>query len=148
MPSSDTEQQQGDSKRAKISTDEPAKATECATAKPASKDSPFYQTETDVGITEFITPGWKGFDAVIKHRFCDFLVNEIDQSGKVVHLTSFTDADDPAPPKDENDLEVPEDPKEAFEEAFTHLTEILGAEDTQKIRTLLEADEDAEKAFV
>ncbi|KAJ1942256.1 multisubstrate pseudouridine synthase 7, partial [Linderina pennispora] len=149
MPSSDTEQLHGDSKRAKISAEAPAATpAEETVAKPAPQPTTFYQTETDVGITEFITPGWKGFDAVIKHRFCDFLVNEIDLSGRVVHLTSFTDADDPAPPKDEDDLEVPEDPKEAFEEAFKHLAEILGAEDAQHIRALLESGEDTEAAFV
>ncbi|KAJ1952472.1 multisubstrate pseudouridine synthase 7, partial [Linderina pennispora] len=88
------------------------------------------------------------FDSVVKHRLCDFLVNEIGQSSRVIHLISFTDANGPAPPKDEDDLEVPEDPKEAFEEVLKHMVEILGAEDAQHIRTLLESGEDTEAAFV
>ncbi|KAJ2627610.1 multisubstrate pseudouridine synthase 7, partial [Coemansia sp. RSA 1290] len=72
--------------------------------------------EEDVGISEFITPGWHGFDAIIKHRYSDFFVNEIDPQGNVVHLTSFTEADDPKPPKsqaeiDIENLNVPEDPQ-------------------------------------
>ncbi|ORX70571.1 hypothetical protein DL89DRAFT_266769 [Linderina pennispora] len=42
-------------------------------------------------------------------------------------------------PKDGDDLEVPEDPKEAFEEVLKHMVEILGAKDAQHIRTLLES---------
>ncbi|KAJ3025227.1 UNVERIFIED_CONTAM: hypothetical protein HDU68_007344 [Siphonaria sp. JEL0065] len=45
--------------------------------------------ETDVGITRFLNPlqttGRLG--AIIKHRFTDFLVNEVDMTGTVLHLT-------------------------------------------------------------
>ncbi|KAJ2648892.1 multisubstrate pseudouridine synthase 7 [Coemansia sp. RSA 1250] len=103
--------------------------------------------EEDVGISEFITPGWHGFDAIIKHRYSDFFVNEIDPQGNVVHLTSFTEADDPKPPKsqaeiDIENLNVPEDPQAAFEEAFVRLSSILGAEDSSRIKKHLEITED------
>ncbi|CAI2166675.1 12705_t:CDS:10 [Funneliformis geosporum] len=45
--------------------------------------------EVDVGITEFIDPTIPGFSGVIKQRFSDFLVYEIDNSGNIVHLTDF-----------------------------------------------------------
>ncbi|XP_046665048.1 pseudouridylate synthase 7 homolog [Homalodisca vitripennis] len=45
------------------------------------------QHESDVGITEFIRDG-PGFEVIIKHRYTDFQVNEIDLSGNVVKLTS------------------------------------------------------------
>lgn len=44
--------------------------------------------ETQVGITQYInTNNQVGFQGSIKQRYCDFLVNEIDLSGKVIHLT-------------------------------------------------------------
>ncbi|KAJ2351760.1 multisubstrate pseudouridine synthase 7, partial [Coemansia sp. RSA 2618] len=108
---------------------------------------PKYLQETDVGITEFITPGWSGFDAIIKHRYSDFFVNEIDEQGRVVHLTSYTDADDPEPPKTDADkeidaLNVPADADEAFEQAFERLEPVLGADDTLRIKQHLQATEE------
>lgn len=44
-------------------------------------------TERDVGITEFLSSDLSGFCGQIKQRYSDFLVNEIDQSDNVVHLT-------------------------------------------------------------
>ena len=52
----------------------------------SDKDGTF---EVDVGITEFMNPESEGFDAILKHRFSDFNVNEIDLDGKVVYLTSL-----------------------------------------------------------
>lgn len=43
-------------------------------------------TEQDVGITEYISQH-PGFSGIIKARFSDFHVNEIDWDGKVAKLT-------------------------------------------------------------
>ncbi|QLG70666.1 hypothetical protein HG535_0A06080 [Zygotorulaspora mrakii] len=43
--------------------------------------------EEDVGITHFLSSEIPGFSGQIKQRFTDFLVNEIDNEGNVVHLT-------------------------------------------------------------
>ncbi|XP_022719177.1 multisubstrate pseudouridine synthase 7-like [Durio zibethinus] len=45
-------------------------------------------TESDVGILCFISslPGFRG---VLKQRYSDFIVNEVDTEGNVVHLTSL-----------------------------------------------------------
>lgn len=43
-------------------------------------------TEKDVGITLFISNEIGGFKGQIKQRYTDFLVNEIDKKGNVVHL--------------------------------------------------------------
>lgn len=43
-------------------------------------------TETDVGITEYLSD-LEGFSAVIKARFSDFQVNEINLEGVVARLT-------------------------------------------------------------
>ncbi|KAG7194973.1 uncharacterized protein KQ657_004084 [Scheffersomyces spartinae] len=45
--------------------------------------------ETDVGITQYVNTLYQtkgGFFGKIKQRYSDFLVNEIDSNGKVVHL--------------------------------------------------------------
>lgn len=44
--------------------------------------------EEDVGITQYINIESKGFDSILKHRYSDFLVNEIDADGNVVWLKS------------------------------------------------------------
>ena len=43
-------------------------------------------TEEDVGITEYINNSNKGFKCVLKHRYSDFIVNEIDENGNVVWI--------------------------------------------------------------
>eukprot|EP00879_Flechtneria_rotunda_P004747 GHRR01005016.1.p1 GENE.GHRR01005016.1~~GHRR01005016.1.p1 ORF type:complete len:819 (+),score=345.29 GHRR01005016.1:316-2772(+) len=50
-------------------------------------------TERQVGITEYTT-STTGFTGIIKHRYADFQVFEVDQSGHTAHLTSL---DAPAP---------------------------------------------------
>ncbi|KAG8225011.1 hypothetical protein J437_LFUL006022 [Ladona fulva] len=47
------------------------------------------RTEADVGITEYIG-AHKGFSAVIKQRYSDFHVSEINQEGRLVELTSLS----------------------------------------------------------
>jgi len=44
-------------------------------------------TEVDVGISEFIGAKENGFSSILKMRYHDFLVNEINLSGEVVHYT-------------------------------------------------------------
>ncbi|XP_022296061.2 pseudouridylate synthase 7 homolog [Crassostrea virginica] len=44
--------------------------------------------EGDVGITEYIS-STPGFRAIIKLRYSDFIVNEIDEEGKLVKLTNL-----------------------------------------------------------
>ena len=42
-------------------------------------------SENDFGITEYLNTK-KGFSCVLKHRYSDFIVNEIDINGKIVWL--------------------------------------------------------------
>lgn len=46
-------------------------------------------TETRAGITAYIHPDVPGFQGIIKQRFTDFMVNEIDLLGNVCRLTSL-----------------------------------------------------------
>lgn len=47
--------------------------------------------EIAVGITTFINSDGTSFRGVIKHRYSDFLVNEIDPDGNVVHLKNLSE---------------------------------------------------------
>ncbi|GME97293.1 unnamed protein product [[Candida] boidinii] len=43
-------------------------------------------TEKDVGITEFVCKNANRINGVLKERYSDFMVNEIDMDSNVVHL--------------------------------------------------------------
>lgn len=51
-------------------------------------------SERDFGIRMYMSPDIPGFSAVLKQRYSDFLVNEIDKSGKMVVLENAQDAAD------------------------------------------------------
>lgn len=46
-------------------------------------------SEEDVGITQFVSSHLKGFEGLIKQRYSDFQVNEIDLNGEVVTLKAL-----------------------------------------------------------
>ncbi|VVT46377.1 uncharacterized protein SAPINGB_P001183 [Magnusiomyces paraingens] len=76
-----------------------AEQTSTSTEKPAVKSYSAPNagiSEIDVGITQFLSPDLKGFKGILKQRYSDFLVNEIDKDGNVVHLTDtgFSDKRD------------------------------------------------------
>ncbi|KAF9008970.1 pseudouridine synthase [Cyathus striatus] len=50
------------------------------------KDGPLNFMETDVGISEYIGRGDAKIHGIIKQRFTDFLVFEVDQDSRVIHL--------------------------------------------------------------
>jgi tRNA pseudouridine13 synthase len=43
-------------------------------------------SEEEVGISEYVNTAIQGFKCILKHRYSDFLVNEIDEGGNVVWL--------------------------------------------------------------
>ncbi|XP_011179684.2 pseudouridylate synthase 7 homolog [Zeugodacus cucurbitae] len=59
--------------------------------------------EDQVGITEYVSNG-AGFTGVVKSRFSDFHVNEIDLEGKVLHLNDLTVPKPQEPSLDEEEL--------------------------------------------
>ncbi|KAH0610634.1 uncharacterized protein H6S33_012161 [Morchella sextelata] len=54
------------------------------------------ELEHAVGITEYIDAEIRGWSGILKQRYTDFLVNEIDEEGNVVHLTKLTVDGQPA----------------------------------------------------
>uniref|UniRef100_F6PJM3 Pseudouridylate synthase 7 homolog n=1 Tax=Ciona intestinalis TaxID=7719 RepID=F6PJM3_CIOIN len=86
--------------------------------------------EKDVGMTEYIGKH-KGFTGILKMRYQDFMVNEIDLQGKVVHLTNF-------------DTEVVREHEPIEEKAVLHIpNDVLSAEDIDGLKNL---DGNTEKA--
>ncbi|KAJ2741247.1 multisubstrate pseudouridine synthase 7 [Coemansia sp. BCRC 34301] len=165
MPPSPSSQDQASAKRSRAASPEAntehgqaLASIEDTTGKRVKTEEPQQEQhqflrETDVGITQFVTAGWGGFDAIIKHRFSDFFVNEIDLDGNVVRLTSYYDAVDPTPPITEEqqaiaDLNVPGDAAQAFDAAFVKLAEILGEETSVHIRQLLESEDGSQDSFL
>ena len=52
-----------------------------------NKGTRTHRLECDVGITQYCSTH-EGFSGILKQRYSDFLVNEINLDGKTVHLTS------------------------------------------------------------
>jgi len=91
-------------------------------------------TENDVGITEFVCKDGKGFVGVVKHRYRDFVVNEIDLSGNVVRLTSLFKQEPvvKAEPVTESKLS-----KKALKDGIEALKNLLDKESSLKVRKIL-----------
>ena len=62
-------------------------------------------TEASVGISHYMNsaPGW---DCIVKHRYADFIVQEVDPAGVVAGLASIEPPDQPATPKTEAPAEL------------------------------------------
>ncbi|CAL9695131.1 unnamed protein product [Knipowitschia caucasica] len=61
-------------------------------------------TELDVGITKYVSEH-EGFSGILKERYSDFVVHEINKEGKIVHLDDLS-----VPPDVEETKEIPEQP--------------------------------------
>lgn len=113
-------------------------------------------TEKDVGITHFLSDDIPGFVGQIKQRYTDFLVNEIDNSGNVVHLNDkgFKMPKKPQMTKEEREANQAEElaKREGFvpdAELKKELVEIFGEVDVTKIEEVykLGSKMESEKSF-
>ncbi|KAL1935333.1 hypothetical protein VTP01DRAFT_4473 [Rhizomucor pusillus] len=105
-----------------------AKRARLDTSSPSLQD--VARTEMDAGITAFANPHLAGFRGIIKNRYDDFLVNEVDLDGKVIRLTSLN-ADSIT--KKDKTLSL------NAEEFDARITELFGADNASKVRALLES---------
>ncbi|XP_074328781.1 multisubstrate pseudouridine synthase 7-like [Apium graveolens] len=89
--------------------------------------------ESDVGITCFISqlPGFRG---ILKQRYADFIVNEVDLDGNAVHLTSLV-----APPEiaEEIVVKMTDEPNKSYDAEIESFRALAG-----------DADADSLKAFI
>jgi hypothetical protein len=60
----------------------------CTTATATGTRLMFFR-EADVGIDGYVHPETPGFRGLVKERYSDFSVHELDLEGNVVHLTSL-----------------------------------------------------------
>ncbi|EFA08141.1 pseudouridylate synthase 7 homolog [Tribolium castaneum] len=100
--------------------------------------------EIDVGITEFINT-FEGFSGVIKARFSDFQVNEIDPDGQIAKLTNLeipkfgTTVEKADAPADSPLSQIPQETwlglKQMLDEAEPPLIELDVSEMTKEDRT-------------
>ncbi|KAF8897636.1 pseudouridine synthase [Infundibulicybe gibba] len=82
--------------------------------------------ETDVGISEYIGKDVSKIEGIIKQRFTDFLVYEVDLDGNVIHIKSLGKPDSPkqqpppeAPPAALTAPEAGDDAMEGVESTVT-----------------------------
>ncbi|KAH8555919.1 pseudouridine synthase [Umbelopsis sp. PMI_123] len=92
-------------------------------------------TEEDVGIFQYISPSIPGFTGIIKERFNDFLVNEVDRDGNTVHLQS-TEVPKPQVAKLTHDSK--ENPTLSKEDIHKLLEDVVGKETGEQIQKMLE----------
>lgn len=99
--------------------------------------------EEDVGISEFIYqhPD-KRITGVLKQRYTDFQVNEIDPNGKVLHLQDlgFKPKEEVKVKEKKPEVEKPDDSQPKFQisdENKAKLVELIGKEDTEKLVAML-----------
>lgn len=99
--------------------------------------------EADVGITLFLSPELLGFRGQIKQRYTDFLVNEIDQEGKVIHLTDKGFKMPKKPQRSKEEVNAEKESEAARRQEFNvdpelrnQLVEIFGEEDVLKIESV------------
>ncbi|KAK1311323.1 hypothetical protein QJS10_CPA08g00293 [Acorus calamus] len=99
--------------------------------------------ETDVGISCFVsdTPGFRG---VLKQRYSDFIVNEVDRDGNIVHLTCLDPplekSQDGLRKEEANDLNATEKDYSSLVESFQTLA---GVADAESLKGLLDQIESA-----
>ena len=84
-------------------------------------------SEADLGITEFLSAEWPGFNGLIKERFSDFNVYEIDKSGEIVKL------DNQEIPKDSDDAIDP-DPEVIYSELTNEQKALINEIDFSMIK--------------
>ncbi|KAI9138634.1 pseudouridine synthase [Paraphysoderma sedebokerense] len=72
-----------------VSTGAESPSTPGSVTNPSDRGNRKFVTEESVGIKEFICKKNPGFTAIIKNRYSDFVVNEINLDGNVVRVTNY-----------------------------------------------------------
>ncbi|XP_010259121.1 PREDICTED: multisubstrate pseudouridine synthase 7-like isoform X2 [Nelumbo nucifera] len=91
--------------------------------------------EAGVGIYSYISH-LPGFHAVLKQRYSDFIVNEVDSDGKVVHLTCLD-----APPEIVAEMEkergIPDQTYKTYTSEIELFRALAGDSDAESLKSLL-----------
>eukprot|EP01094_Clydonella_sp_ATCC50884_P017215 TRINITY_DN2956_c1_g3_i1.p1 TRINITY_DN2956_c1_g3~~TRINITY_DN2956_c1_g3_i1.p1 ORF type:complete len:773 (+),score=243.69 TRINITY_DN2956_c1_g3_i1:249-2321(+) len=98
------------------------------------------EREARVGISKFLGSA-AGFDGVMKLRYSDFLVNEINEQGEVVRLDDLTSA----PPEAKGDNE-PEEVPDDEGAVRSGLAAVIGEEQTAEVWRFLKETSEEEQS--
>uniref|UniRef100_A0ACD5T8N9 Uncharacterized protein n=1 Tax=Avena sativa TaxID=4498 RepID=A0ACD5T8N9_AVESA len=93
-------------------------------------------TEAEVGITCFTSSSLPGFRGVLKHRYSDFIVNEVARDGSVVRLTSFDLPAECVEAKEEDKAAPSADADHS--QALESFSALCGEADCRALRGLIE----------
>ncbi|KAK2992406.1 hypothetical protein RJ640_027854 [Escallonia rubra] len=90
--------------------------------------------EADVGISCYISP-LPGFRGILKQRYSDFIVNEVDMDGNVVHLTSLE-----APPEivEEKDVKKSDQLNKSYDAEIESFRALAGDSDADSLQALID----------
>ncbi|CAG8554777.1 1269_t:CDS:10 [Cetraspora pellucida] len=96
--------------------------------------------EQDVGLTEYVDASIPGFSAIIKQRYSDFLVYEIDQDENIVHITNTdlpkdNNVDNQSSKTSNDDITVI-----STDQIFLDMKSLLDDEIIEKVKTLLNTE--------
>lgn len=133
--------QAGPSKRVKLDQEETE--TKESTETPMANSYSAHNagiSEPDVGITEYISPNLRGFTGILKQRYTDFLVNEIDTTGAVVHLTDngYENKKEESKPQVEEKPEDKSEKKEPFALSQEFREKLVGKLDEETVDKMIE----------
>jgi tRNA pseudouridine13 synthase len=94
--------------------------------------------EEDVGISEYIYKSNLGFKCVLKHRYSDFLVNEIDMEGNVVWMkTPKTEGEDKSKIKSQDEPTSKEEVDSLINKNFIENKIINNHDDIEKMKNFI-----------
>ncbi|WKA03129.1 hypothetical protein VitviT2T_021258 [Vitis vinifera] len=90
--------------------------------------------ESDVGISFYISqlPGFRG---ILKQRYCDFIVNEVDSDGNVVHLTSL---DAPPESMEKNETKISDQSNKGYASEIELFRSLVGDSDVECLKGLID----------
>ncbi|CAH9125170.1 unnamed protein product [Cuscuta epithymum] len=90
--------------------------------------------ESDVGISCYISqlPGFRG---ILKQRYSDFIVNEVDPEGIVVHLTSL---DAPLELCEEKEIKVTNPPDKSYASEIESFRSLAGESDADMLKDFID----------
>nr|XP_018622549.1 multisubstrate pseudouridine synthase 7 isoform X2 [Nicotiana tomentosiformis] len=90
--------------------------------------------ESDVGISCYISklPGFRG---ILKQRYSDFIVNEVDLDGNVVHLTSL---EAPAECSEDKDVNISDQLNKSYVTEIESFRSLAGNSDADKLKGLID----------
>ena len=104
-----------------------------------SKNDSLRENEVRYGLLKFVSNNGKRFKGIIKQRYSDFMVREVDVKGELVFLNNLRHIDDLFKDKEVDEMECPIKDKEELERILK-----FSKSENKEATFTLEADDDKE----